>query len=150
MQGVMERIEVSPFQDARFWAAMGWNMLWINVSEVFRYFVFVMPMMRAAFPDSLNVAPMDVGVFLSWAVWDTLLVLSVTLGAWLALRHFGQGLANVLSIGTGIWAAIFGILWLGLFNLNLAPASVLAVALPLAWLEMVVAVWITRRCLLGR
>ncbi len=35
--------------------------------------------------------------------------------------------------------AVFVILWLGLYNMNLAPSNVLAVALPLAWLEMVVA-----------
>lgn len=28
------------------WIAIGLNLIWINLSEVFRYFVFVMPMMH--------------------------------------------------------------------------------------------------------
>jgi hypothetical protein len=43
------------------------NFLWINTSEVFRYFAFVMPMMRDAFPNVPDVAPMNVPVFLIWA-----------------------------------------------------------------------------------
>ena len=35
--------------------------IWINVSEIFRYFVFVMPMV----PD---VAPVNLSVFLIWGL----------------------------------------------------------------------------------
>lgn len=38
--------------------------------------------------------------------------------------------------GTRVWGAIFGILWLGLFNMNLATGGILAVALPLSLLEL--------------
>ncbi|MEM7270916.1 MAG: hypothetical protein AAF401_16885 [Pseudomonadota bacterium] len=122
-----------------FWLAFFVNMVWINASEVFRYFAFVMPMMRDALPGVPDAAPMDLTVFLIWGVWDTILVSAVTLLAWIALDRFGATSRNALAVGTGLWTAIFVILWLGLFNMNLAPASVLAVALPLAWVEMVVA-----------
>ena len=44
------------------------NFIWINASEVFRYFAFVMPMMREAFPMVPNVAPMNLPVFMIWGV----------------------------------------------------------------------------------
>lgn len=120
------------------------NAVWINASEVFRYFVFVMPMMRAAFPEVQGVAPMDLGVFAVWGLWDTILVLAVTGAVWVALDHFGSGVGNALMAGFCVWLAIFGILWLGLYNMNLATPAVLAVALPLSLLEMLVAALIVR------
>jgi len=41
--------------------------------------------------------------------------------------------------GTFVWLGIFGILWLGLLDMNLATLEILAIALPLSWLELVVA-----------
>ena len=40
------------------------NFVWINASEVFRYFAFVMPMMRQALPQVPDVAPMSVAIFM--------------------------------------------------------------------------------------
>lgn len=125
------------------------NFLWINFSEVARYFAFVMPMMREAFPSLPDIAPMNVPVFLVWGVWDTILVVAATLLPWMAMKLFGATPIRAIAYGTGVWLAIFVILWLGLYNMNLATPGVLAVALPLAWLEMVVAAlivwWFTAR-----
>lgn len=125
------------------------NFLWINASEVFRYFAFVMPMMRDAFPMLPGIAPMNMGVFLIWGLWDTILVITATLLPWLAMKAFGADMLRAIAYGTGVWLAVFVILWLGLYNMNLATPGVLAVALPLAWLEMVVASlivwWITAK-----
>ena len=125
--------------------ALGANALWINASEVFRYFVFVMPMMREAFPMVDGVAPMSLSVFLIWGLWDTVLVVSATLIPWLILTRFGPTVRNALAAGSFTWATVFVILWLGLWNMNLATPAILAVALPLAWVEMVVAALIVRR-----
>ncbi|MEZ5932193.1 MAG: hypothetical protein R3F54_09620 [Alphaproteobacteria bacterium] len=113
--------------------------LWINASEVFRYFVFVMPMMRDALSEIADVAPMNLPVFLVWGLWDMLLLLAVCGFVWLYLERFGWTVVHALIAGTLVWGAIFGILWLGLFNMNLATPSILAVALPLSWLELTVA-----------
>ena len=125
------------------------NFLWINLSEVFRYFAFVMPMMREAFPTLPDVAPMNLSVFLIWGVWDTILVVAATLLPWMALQTFGASFVRAIVYGTGVWMTIFVILWVGLYNMNLATPNVLTVALPLAWLEMTVASlivwWFTAR-----
>ncbi|MEM7641044.1 MAG: hypothetical protein AAF366_00785 [Pseudomonadota bacterium] len=127
-----------------FWVALGLNAVWINLSEVVRYFAFVMPMMRAAFPMVPDVAPMTLPVFLVWGLWDTILVVSVTAMSWLAVERFGATVTVALAAGSFAWMSIFVILWLGLFNMNLATGPILAVALPLAWLEMAVAALIVR------
>lgn len=120
------------------------NLVWINASEVFRYFAFVMPMMRQALPQVADVAPMSVAIFMVWGLWDTILLLAASGAAWLFLDRYGATTANALIVGTLIWCAIFLIFWLAAFNMNLATPKILAVALPLAWVEMVVAALIVR------
>lgn len=135
----MSRIPKATGRLTPFTIALVANFLWINASEVFRYFVFVMPMMRETFPTVPDVAPMNLSVFLIWGVWDTILVVAATLLPWMAMQTFGASFARAILYGTGVWMTIFVILWLGLYNMNLATPSVLSVALPLAWLEMCVA-----------
>ncbi len=135
----------SLFSNKAFWFAVLANTVWINASEIFRYFVFVMPMMRDAFPGIDNIAPMNIAVFLSWGVWDTILVLVVTLSVWVVIDRFGTSFRTVLGAATGLWLGIFAILWLGLFNMNLATVGIVLVALPLAWIEMAVAALIVRQ-----
>jgi hypothetical protein len=120
------------------------NFIFINLSEVFRYFVFVMPMMRETLPTVPNVAPMNLSVFLIWGVWDTILVLASTFLIWLMLDRFGASLRSALLAGTAVWGTIFVILWVALLNMNLATAPILAIALPLAWFEMTVAALVVR------
>lgn len=124
---------------APFTMALIINFIWINASEVFRYFAFVMPMMREAFPMVPDVAPMNLPVFMIWGVWDTILVLTATLLPWMAMKAFGASALRAALYGTGVWMSVFVILWLGLYNMNMATAGVLAVALPMAWVEMVIA-----------
>jgi hypothetical protein len=121
--------------------------LWVNASEVFRYFVFVMPMMRSALSAAVpGVAPMDLPVFLVWSAWDTVLVLVSVLFYWLYAQQFGANPKSVLVAGTLNWLFLFVLLWVGVMNMGLAQVSLLAIALPLAWLECVVACWVAQAC----
>ncbi|WP_282096463.1 hypothetical protein [Epibacterium ulvae] len=148
----MSTITENPLENRRlspFSVALIVNFIWINASEVFRYFAFVMPMMREAFPMVPDVAPMNLPVFMIWGVWDTILVLTATLLPWMAMKIFGASALRAVFYGTGVWMSVFVILWLGLYNMNLATVGVLAIALPMAWGEMVVAAlvvwWFTAR-----
>ncbi|MEM8784870.1 MAG: hypothetical protein AAGF19_03360 [Pseudomonadota bacterium] len=133
-----------PAMPKGFWIALAINAVWINVSEVFRYFVFVMPQMRADFPELADVAPMTLGVFAIWGVWDTILVAAATVIPWFALERFGPTARNAVLAGTGVWLTVFCLLWIGLYNMGLATLTVMAMALPLAWLEMAIAALIVR------
>lgn len=119
--------------------------LWINASEVFRYFAFVMPMTRDAMRVVQDVAPMSVTVFLIWGFWDTLLFAVVGIIAWLFHEKFGGGILNAIAAGTLLWLTVFCIFWLAVWNMNLTAARVPLIALPLAWIEMVVVVTILQR-----
>jgi hypothetical protein len=122
--------------------------LWVNASEIFRYFVFVMPMMRSALSALPGVAPMNLPVFLIWSAWDTVLVLVSVLFCWLYAQQFGASVKSAAIAGTLNWLFFFVLFWVGLMNMGLAGPGLLAVALPLAWLECVVACWIAQKCLL--
>jgi hypothetical protein len=121
------------------------NLVWINASEVLRYFAVLRAMMKSTFPQIPEIAPMNVPVFLSWGVWDTLLLFAATGFSWLYLERFGNNLRNAVVAGTIVWLSIFVILWLGLFNMNLATPSIVAAMLPWAWVEMIVAALIVRK-----
>ncbi|MGB7204491.1 MAG: hypothetical protein WBD37_03350 [Anderseniella sp.] len=125
------------------------NFVWINVSEVFRYFAFIMPMMRKALPMLPDAAPMNLTVFLIWGLWDTILVIASTTIVWMALTIFAPTLRNTLVAGTGVWITIFGLIWIGIYNMNLTTWPVVLTALPLAWVEMIIAALIVRRICFG-
>ena len=127
-----------------FGVALLLNMIWINASEIFRYFVFIMPLMRSSLSSIPDVAPMNWTVFAVWGVWDTILVFSVTGFIWLVIDRFEIHWRGAVLAGTFAWLGIFGILWLGLFNMNLATPEILAYALPLSWLELVCSALIVR------
>ncbi len=137
--------EPKPINTREFWLALLVNTVWINVSEVFRYFVFVMPMMRDALPTLENVAPMSWTIFLIWGVWDTILIFCVTGFFWIYLERFGCSMMSAIAGASFAWLGIFVILWLGLYNMNLTNLSVVGVALLLSWIELVVAALIVRR-----
>lgn len=130
-----------------FWMGLIVNMIWMNISEVWRYFVFVMPMMRHHWAGVSDVAPMNLGIFAAWGAWDTILILAANGFYWMFFRQFGRGVFAVVAAATSFWAAVFVIFWLAMINMHLASIKIVATALPLAWLELVVAAVIVRFCI---
>lgn len=108
---------------------------WVNASEVFRYFMIVMPRMHAFRADT---APMDWTIFTIWGAWDTLLVIFNLLITGFVIRASGRGTRAALLAGSTS-ALLFPLFWIAVANMALAPWSLLGWTLPLAWLEMVVA-----------
>jgi hypothetical protein len=113
--------------------------IWINASEIFRYFVFVMPMTRETLAMVPDVAPMNLPVFLVWGLWDTLLVVMSVLFTWLYAQAFGASLRSAVIAGTLSWLFFFMLFWVAMLNMNLAESATVAIALPLAWIELVIA-----------
>ena len=126
------------------------NFIWINLSEVFRYFVLIMPMTREAMPMVPDVAPMSLVDFIVWGLWDTVLVAAATAIPWLALAVCGPSLRHAVLAGTGVWLTVFGLFWIGILNMNMTTVPIVLIALPLAWVEMVVAALIVRSRCFGR
>jgi hypothetical protein len=113
--------------------------LWVNLSEVFRYFIFVMPMTRESLSMVPGVAPMNWMVFALWGLWDTLLVVMIMTVCWLHSERFGHSLRASVWAGTICWAFLFVLFWGAMLNMRLAQPQTAAIALPLAWLEQVIA-----------
>jgi hypothetical protein len=125
-----------------FTTALLVNLVWVNASEIARYFLVLRDMMKNTFPQIPEIAPMNFPVFLSWGVWDSILIFVITGFSWLYLERFGDRPRNAVIAGTWVWLAVFGLLWLGLLNLNLASFKIVAAMLPWAWAEQVIAAFI--------
>jgi hypothetical protein len=119
--------------------------LWVNASEVFRYFVIVMPETRAFLDMVPNIAPMNLRVFLIWGVWDMLLTASMVFIFWLVAQVFGNTLRSVLISGITSWVSFFVLFWVGMYNMSLAQPRLALIALLLALLETIVAAYIAAR-----
>ena len=115
--------------------------IWINISEVFRYFVLVMPRVKAFFQDRSGIAEMDWSIFSIWGFWDTLLTGILVFIFWLYARSFGNTPKSVFVAGTLVWAAIFVIFWVASANMGLSSWKILLITLPLSLVEMWVGAW---------
>ncbi len=122
-----------------FLLALGLNAVWINISEVWRYFVVVKPMLNDSFPGDVNIAAVTPMIFVSWMLWDTVLLFAATGLYWLYLAYHGQSMRNAIIAATALTVTVFGLFWLGVANIGFAPIKFLWVAVPLAWIEQVVA-----------
>ncbi|MEL7129772.1 MAG: hypothetical protein AAGK23_09510 [Pseudomonadota bacterium] len=127
-----------------FWFAVAINFVWINISEVVRYFLVVKPMLHAAFPNASGIGAVTPGIFASWMVWDSILILAACGFYWLYLRAGGYGLKQVIWAATYFTITVFGLIWLGIVNMGLAPPQFIWAALPLAWGEQMIAAFIVR------
>jgi len=119
--------------------------LWVNASEVFRYFVLVRPEMHEYLSVVENVADMNWIIFIIWGLWDTLLTALYVFLFWICSHVFGNTLKSVLVSGIMSWCFFFLLFWVGMANMGLSSWSFLMVVLPLALLETLVAVSIASK-----
>jgi hypothetical protein len=116
--------------------------IWIHISEVFRYFVLVMPRVKLFFGNKQGVAAMDMGIFAIWGLWDTLLTGILVFVFYLYSSVFGTSNRSILISGTIVWLGVFVIFWIATANMGLSEWKILWITLPLSFLEMVVGTWI--------
>jgi len=122
-----------------FWLALGLNFIWINISEVARYFGLIKPMLHDTYPGAEHIAVVSPGIFLSWMVWDTILIIAATGFFWMFLQQFGVTVRNITLSSLGFTVTVFGLIWIGVVNMGLAPSRFIWTALPLAWVEQFIA-----------
>jgi len=119
--------------------------IWINISEVFRYFVFVMPRTKLFFDYKSGIADMDVVIFSIWGIWDTLLTAVLVFVFWLCTIAFKNSNRVILTSSTLVWLAVFVIFWVATANMGMARWDILWITLPLSWLEMIIGAWIASK-----
>lgn len=122
-------------QSHRFRTALFWNFIWVNLSEVWRYFAIIRPMLQNEYSDSMEVAPITPAIFASWMIWDTILILSGTAFYWLFLKDQGASIRNAVLSSLAFTITIFGLIWLGIVNMGFVSTDFILAAVPLAWME---------------
>lgn len=128
-----------------FLFALGFNFLWINASEIWRYLFVIKPLLIETFPDDPSIAPFDLATFAIWSLWDLILVIAATGFYWVYLVFTGPNIRQAILAASCFTITIFGLIWIGIFNMGFAPAHFIWVALPLAWIEQVIAALIVFR-----
>ena len=113
--------------------------IWVNASEVFRYFIIVRPEMHNYLSMVPHVADMNWSIFLIWGVWDTLLTALYVFIFWLCMQVYGNNRQAILISGLVSWCFFFVLFWVGMANMNLSSWSFIAIVLPLALLETLIA-----------
>ena len=119
--------------------------IWINISEVFRYFLFVMPRMKSFYQNRPGIAEMDLGIFSIWGLWDTLLTAVLVFVFWIYAKSYGNNKKSVLVSGIFVWLAVFVIYWVATANMGLSSWSILLFTLPLSLFEMIIGAWLTSK-----
>jgi len=119
--------------------------IWIHISEVFRYFVLVIPKMKLFFENKEGIAEMDLGIFAIWGLWDTLLTAIVVFVYFLYTNTFGNNLRSVFMSSKIVWLSVFVIFWVATANMGLSDWNILSTTLSLSWLEMCLGTWISHR-----
>ena len=112
--------------------------LWVNASEIFRYFVLVIPRVKEYWDDRVGIAEMDAGIFAIWGLWDSLLTAMMVLLCWLYLCRFGYSIRSSIVSGTLSWLFIFVLFWVAAANMGYTDWSILWITIPLSWLEMII------------
>ena len=119
--------------------------IWINASEIFRYFLFVMERTKAFFQNKNGVAEMDLAIFSIWGIWDTILSAVVVFIFWLITNTFGNNNRSVFISGTIVWVSVFVIFWIATANMGLSSWNILLITLPLSWIEIIIGTWIASK-----
>ncbi len=117
--------------------------IWIHISEVLRYFLFVIPKTKAYFPERMDVAEMNIWIFAIWGLWDMLLTIMVVISCWACLQLFGHNRKSIGIASLFSWTFFFVLFWVGAANMGFTSWNTLCVTLPLSAIEMWIACYIT-------
>lgn len=128
-----------------FWWIVLLTSLWINLSEVLRYFLWVRPNTQAFFAGRVGVGEMNALIFSIWGIWDMLLTASLVFSIWLCAQQFGNHRKAIWIAATHTWITLFVLFWVATANMGLASWSSIWFTLAWAWLEMVIGAWIALR-----
>ena len=125
--------------------------IWVNVSELIRYFGYVRPQMQDYFTAIPNMGAIwDIQIIAVWAFWDALITVLYVFLFWLCAQVFGNNTKSILISGFMSWAFVFVLYWVASANMYLASWSNLMVVLPLALLETLVASYIASKLYLRK
>lgn len=129
----------------KFWTSFLYNMIWVNISGLPRYFLVVTPLLLAAFPDTDGIAPVSLSILASWGIWTFIFVYASTATYWMYFDRNGASIQNLLVISFMFTLVTIGLVWLAIANMGLAPLHLLFYAFPLGLVEQIISAWLVRK-----
>ena len=125
--------------------------LWVNASELVRYFGYVRPRMQEYFSYIPQMGKIwDIQILAVWGFWDALITALYVFLFWLCAQVFGNTRKAIVISGVMSWSFVFVLYWVATANMFLAEWSTLFVVLPLALLETLVASYIASKLYLKK
>jgi len=119
--------------------------IWVNASEVFRYFVLVMPRVKEYSIGLETVADMNWTIFGIWGIWDTILTAMTVFLFWLYSQRFGNNNRSILISAILGWIFFFVLYWVGAANMGYSDWSIQWITLPLSLIELIIANFIASK-----
>ncbi|MGI9288072.1 MAG: hypothetical protein ACR2P1_21990, partial [Pseudomonadales bacterium] len=118
--------------------------------EAFRAPLTVFPLLNQhlssiGVPPPKDVSDWGAVTWIIWLLWLAIAIACIVIVTDLNEHKYGRNWSSVLRSAVLVWSATFGITWLSMFNLNLASADVLFVALPGSLIEVVVLCWVAQK-----
>ncbi|MBW1294858.1 hypothetical protein [Aquimarina litoralis] len=119
--------------------------IWIHISEVFRYFVLVIPRVKSYWNYSEAIADMNWRIFGIWGIWDMVLTAMCVFTFWLYSQRFGNTNRSVVYSALFSWIFFFVLFWVGAANMGYSDWSMLWITLPLSLFELIIANFIASK-----
>lgn len=117
--------------------------IWVNISETARYFMVVMPEMKKTLSNVPDIAPITLQPSIIWILWSILLSMLTVFLYFLYAEKYGKNKKSIIVAGTISWAFFFLLFWIAMPNMNLSNWSFIIFPLSLAWIEIIVATYLT-------
>ena len=110
--------------------------IWINISETIRWILIVESYWINHYQEMGLVFPTGIWHGMIWMIWGFIFAVVI----FILSKKFTLLQTTFLS-----WFSVFVMLWIVLGNVNMLPAGMLWIVIPLSFLETLIGAWICKR-----
>jgi hypothetical protein len=110
--------------------------IWINISETARWLLVIKSYWTDHYQQLNLVFPNDPVHGIIWLIWGFLLAIVI----FLLSEKFSLLQTSFIS-----WIAVFVMLWIVLWNINILPVHILWYVIPLSFIEVFIAAFICKK-----
>ncbi|PCH59695.1 MAG: hypothetical protein COC05_06325 [Gammaproteobacteria bacterium] len=119
--------------------------IWVNLSEVLRYFLVVRPKTITYLSMVPDISSINYKIAVIWGFLDMLLTCLYVFLFWLCAQTLGNNTKSVIISAVVAWCFFFVLFWVGMANMNLPGWAFLIVVLPLTLIETLVASFVASK-----
>jgi len=119
--------------------------IWVNISEVLRAVILILPRMKSFFEGKMVVGELAIKNAIIWTFWDMLLTAILVFVFWLCAKAFGNNNKSVFLGATVTTLATIGIFWIATVNSGLGAWSTGFLAIFFAWIGLLIGAFIASK-----